>query len=83
MWKVSMGSFSCRIQLSSVPSLDLYKASAQGCSSDTLRSVNGWSFRDDQVILYSRGRVVARLSGAEAALAGALSDSNSDITMTR
>jgi len=83
MWKASLGSASCRIQLSSVPSLDLYKASAQGCSSNVLKTVNGWSIRDDQVILFSRGQVVARLSGAEAALSGRLNGSETELTMTR
>lgn len=83
MWKASVGSASCRIQLSSVPSLDLYKASAKGCSSDALKTVNGWSIRDNQVILFSRGQVVARLSGAEAALSGRLNGSEAEMTMTR
>jgi hypothetical protein len=83
MWKASVNSASCRIQLSSVPSLDLYKASAQGCSSNALKSVNGWSIRDGQVILFSRGQVVARLSGAEAALSGTLNGSEAALTMTR
>ncbi len=82
-WKASIGSTSCRIQLSSVPSLDLYKASAQGCSSDALKTVNAWSIRDNQVILFSRGQVIARLSGAEAALSGSLSGSGAELTMTR
>lgn len=82
-WKAAVGSSSCRIQLSSVPSLDLYKASTQGCSHEGMRSVNGWSFRDDQVLLFSRGKVIARLTGAEAALNGKLSGSDIDVTMTR
>ncbi|MBF9195888.1 AprI/Inh family metalloprotease inhibitor [Microvirga terrestris] len=83
MWKASVGSASCRIQLSSVPSLDLYKASAQGCSSNALKTVNGWSINDNRVILFSRGQVVARLSGVEAALSGTLSGSEAALTMTR
>lgn len=83
MWKANVGSASCRIQLSSVPSLDLYKASAQGCSSNALKTVNGWSIRENQVILFSRGQVVARLSGAEAALSGRLNGSEAEVTMTR
>jgi len=82
-WKASVGSSSCRVQLSNAPSLDLYKASAQGCADDALKTVNGWSFRDDQVTLYSRGQVIARLSGAEAALAGTLNGSRTVLTMTR
>ncbi len=82
-WKASLGSTSCRVQLSSVPSLDLYKATAQGCSGNVLKTVNGWSIRDSQVILFSRGQVVARLSGAEAALSGTLNGSKAELTMTR
>ena len=82
-WRANIGSAACRIQLSSVPSLDLYKASAQDCSSNALRTVNGWSIRDNQVILFSRGQVVARLSGAEAALSGTLNGSETALTMTR
>jgi len=83
MWKASVGSVSCRIQLSSVPSLDIYKATAQGCSDHALKSVNGWNIRDSQVILFSRGQVVARLSGAEASLSGTLNGSEAAMTMTR
>jgi hypothetical protein len=82
-WKASVGSVSCRIQLSSVPSLDLYKASAQGCSNNALKAINGWSIRDNQVILFSRGQVIARLSGAEAALSGRMNGSETELTMTR
>ena len=82
-WNASVGAASCKVQLSSVPSLDLYKASTQGCNNETLRSVNGWSFRENQVILFSRGQVVARLSGAEAALGGTLSPSGAAIRMSR
>jgi hypothetical protein len=82
-WKASVGSASCRIQLSSVPSLDLYRASAQGCASDALKTVNAWSIRDNEVILFSRGQVIARLSGVEAALSGTLSGSRTELTMIR
>jgi hypothetical protein len=82
-WKASAGSVSCRIQLSSVPTLDLYRASPQGCSSDALKAVNAWTIRDNEVILLSRGQVIARLSGAEAALSGTLTGSKTELTMTR
>lgn len=82
-WNAKVGASSCKVQLSSVPSLDLYKASTQGCTHEAMRSVNGWSFRENQVILFSRGQLVARLSGAEAALAGRLNDSGSEISLSR
>lgn len=74
---------SCRIQLSSVPSLDLYKASTSGCANDSLKAVNAWSFRENNVILYSKGNVVARLSGLEASLSGSFNGSDGSLTMTR
>ncbi|MEE1655370.1 AprI/Inh family metalloprotease inhibitor [Microvirga sp. CF3062] len=83
MWNARVSSTSCRVQLSSVPSLDLYKASSQGCSNGALKTVNGWSISDNHVILFSRGQVVARLSGAEAALSGTLNGSETALTMTR
>jgi hypothetical protein len=82
-WNAKVGASSCKVQLSSVPSLDLYKASTQGCTHEAMRSVNGWSFRENQVILFSRGQLVARLSGAEAALTGTLNGSSSEISMSR
>ncbi|WP_262027313.1 AprI/Inh family metalloprotease inhibitor [Microvirga sp. Mcv34] len=82
-WNASTGASSCKVQLTSVPSLDVYKAATQGCKDEAVRSVNGWSFRENQVILFSRGTVVGRLSGQEAALAGTLSGSGSEIRMSR
>jgi hypothetical protein len=82
-WKANVRGTSCKVQLSSVPSLDLYKASTQGCAEEVLRGVNGWTFRENQVILFSRGQLVARLSGAEAALEGSLNGSDSEIRMSR
>lgn len=83
-WKVvdAKGS-ACKIQLSSVPSLDLYKASTSGCSDAGLRSVNGWSLRESTIILFSRGTAVARLSGEEASLKGEMSGSGRSVSMTR
>jgi hypothetical protein len=74
---------SCRIQLSSVPSLDLYKATTSGCMNDSLKGVNAWRFTQDMVVLYSRGKVVARLSGLEASLSGSFSGSEGPLKMTR
>jgi hypothetical protein len=48
-----------------------------------MRDVNGWSFRDNQIILFARGQTVARLSGAEAALTGTLTSSGQSIEMAR
>jgi hypothetical protein len=82
-WNARIGSSFCKVQLSTVPSLDLYKASAQGCSHDSMRNVNGWSFRENQIVLFSRGQLTARLSGAEASLSGTLNGSSEAIEMSR
>lgn len=73
----------CRIHLSTAATLDLYKASASGCSNADLRNVNSWSFGNNTVTLYQRGKVVARLSGQEANLAGTLDGSHGSVRMTR
>jgi hypothetical protein len=74
---------SCRVQLSSTPALDLYKASVSNCPNTTLASVNAWSFGDNQVVLFSRGKVIARLSGAEAELRGKINETQDPLTLTR
>lgn len=74
---------SCTIHLSSVASLDLYKASASKCANEHLRSVNTWSFAEDRVVLFSRGKEVARLSGTEASLDGTIRASGRPLKMTR
>jgi hypothetical protein len=82
-WKAVVGTSSCRVQLSSAPSLDLYKASTQGCTNNALDKVNGWSFREEKILLFSRGEVVARLSGQEASLEGTTSASGTPIQLSR
>src|SRR3712207_7550977 len=37
--------------LSSTPALDLYRASASGCSNQDLSRVNAWDYRDGEVYL--------------------------------
>lgn len=73
----------CRVQLSSVPSLDLYKASTVQCASKPLQEINAWNVVDGDIVLYSRGRVVSRLKGEDAAYSGALNGSGPSITLTR
>ena len=61
----------CRIQLSSSPALDLYRASASGCTNKDLARVSAWDYRDGDVYLYQPGgTVAARLRAAGAALPG-------------
>lgn len=74
---------SCLIHLSSVASIDLYKASVSRCSNGSLREVNAWSFHESRIVLYSRGVEVAQLTGSEAALSGALSKAGTSLEMSR
>lgn len=74
---------SCRVVLSSSPSLDLYKASSSGCSSQDLQSVNAWDLRGNEVYLYARGNVVARMRGGGGNFNGVLAKSGAPVTLSR
>lgn len=76
---------SCRVQLSSSPSLDLYRANATGCSNRDLQQVNAWDYRDGEVYLYQRGgSVVARLRvGSAGTMNGAITKSGAGLSMNR
>ncbi len=75
---------SCRIQLSSSPALDLYRASASGCSNQDLSKVNAWDYRDGEVYLYQTGgSVAARLRGSSSALSGVLAKSGAPLSLSR
>ncbi|WP_445501099.1 AprI/Inh family metalloprotease inhibitor [Microvirga sp. G4-2] len=75
---------SCRIQLSSSPALDLYRASASGCSNQDLSKVNAWDYRDGEVYLYQTGgSVAARLRGSSSALSGVIAKSGAPLTLSR
>jgi hypothetical protein len=83
-WKTTDGKGgTCLIHLSSVASLDLYKASTSKCSIENLRDVNTWSFQNNSVALFSRGAEIAQLTGSEAALDGSLSKAAAPLKMTR
>jgi hypothetical protein len=74
----------CRIQLSSSPALDLYRASASGCSNQDLSKVNAWDYRDGEVYLYQTGgAVAARLRGSSASLSGVLAKSGAPLALAR
>lgn len=74
----------CRIQLSSSPALDLYRASASGCGNQDLSKVNAWDYRDGEVYLYQQGgSVAARLRGSPGALNGVLAKSGAPLTLAR
>lgn len=76
---------SCRVQLSSSPTLDLYRANAAGCVNRDLQKVNAWDYRDGEVYLYqSGGAVVARLRASDGgAMNGAVTKSGAALSMNR
>lgn len=75
---------SCRLQLSSTPALDLYRANAAGCANKDLAKVNAWDYRDGEVYLYqSGGTVAARLRGAGGSLSGVLAKSGAPLSLAR
>ena len=83
-WTAREASGSCRIQLSSTPALDLYKASAAGCANKDLGRVTGWDYRDGEVYLYQPGgAVAARLRVAGGGLEGVIAKSGAPLTLTR
>jgi len=83
-WNAQTSGGSCRVQLSSSPALDLYRASASGCSNQDLSKVNAWDYRDGEVYLYQTGgAVTARLRGSSSSLNGVLTKSGAPLSLTR
>ncbi len=75
---------SCRVQLSSSPALDLYRASAAGCGNKDLARLSAWDYRDGEVYLYQTGgSVAARLRGSPSALSGVLAKSGAPLSLSR
>ncbi len=76
---------SCRVQLSSAPALDLYRANASGCSNRDLQKVTAWDYRDGEVYLYQQGgTVVARLrTSGGGAMDGAVTKSGAALSLSR
>lgn len=76
---------SCRVQLSSSPALDLYRANATGCANRDLQKVNAWDYRDGEVFLYQQGgSVVARLRATDGgAMNGAVTKSGASLSLAR
>ncbi len=74
----------CRVQLSSSPALDLYRASTAGCANRDLARVTAWDYRDGEVYLYQPGgAVAARLNSSGGSMSGALAKSGAPLTLTR
>ncbi|HEX8167605.1 MAG TPA: AprI/Inh family metalloprotease inhibitor [Beijerinckiaceae bacterium] len=83
-WTAREASGSCRVQLSSAPALDLYRASASGCANRDLGRVSAWDFRDGEVYLYQPGgAVAARLRPAGGSLEGVLAKSGAPLSLSR
>jgi hypothetical protein len=75
---------SCRMSLSSAPALDLYRASASGCTNRDLARVTAWDFRDGEVYLYQPGgAVAARLRAGSGGLEGVLAKSGAPLSLAR
>ena len=83
-WTATVAGGSCRVQLTSSPSLDLYRASASGCPSQDLSKIYAWDYRDGEVYLYQTGgAVAARLRGSSGSLNGVLAKSGAPLTLSR
>jgi len=77
------GSAPCRLHLSSVAALDLYKASTAQCGNQALQNVNAWSLRNGEIVLYARGSVVLRARGEGETLHGALEGTSTLVKLSR
>jgi hypothetical protein len=75
----------CRVQLSSSPALDLYRASAGSCQNKELQKVTAWDFRDGEVYLYQPGgAVAARLRVNDGgSMSGAVARSGAGLSLSR
>jgi hypothetical protein len=75
---------SCRVQLSSSPALDLYRASAANCGNKDLAKVTAWDYRDGEIYLYQPGgTVTARLRGSGGSLNGVLAKSGAPLSLSK
>lgn len=74
----------CRVVLSSTPTLDLYRASASGCTNRDLQKISAWDYRDGEVYLYQQGgTVAARLRSSGGSLDGAVTKSGASLSLSR
>jgi hypothetical protein len=75
---------SCRVTLSSTPTLDLYKASSSGCQTRELQRVSAWELRGDEVYLYEPGGgIAARLKQTGRDFQGAAAKTGAPITLSK
>lgn len=83
-WTAQDASGSCRVQLSSAPALDLYRASAGNCGNKDLARVTAWDFRDGEIYLYQPGgTVAARLRSSGGSLSGVMAKSGAPLTLSK
>lgn len=84
-WNASEpGGGTCRVTLSSTPTLDLYRASASGCSNQEIANVNAWDLRGNEIYLYRQGgAVAARMQATPGNMAGAIANSGAPLTLSR
>ncbi len=76
---------SCRVQLSSAPALDRYKATAASCANKDLQKATTWDYQDGEVYLYQPGgNVVARLKASDgSAMNGVVAKSGANLSLSR
>ncbi len=75
---------SCRVTLSSTPTLDLYKASSSGCQSRELQRVSAWELRGDEVYLYEPGGgVAARLKQSGSNFEGSAAKTGAPVSLQK
>lgn len=74
----------CKVQLSSAPAVDLYKASASGCPNKDLAKITAWDQRDGEIYLYQPGgTIAARLRPSGAGYEGVMTKSSAAISLAR
>ena len=75
---------SCRVTLSSTPSLDLYKASSSGCQTRELQRVSAWELRGEEIYLYEPGGgVSARLKQSGRNFEGSAARTGAAVTLSK
>ncbi len=74
----------CRVTLSSTPTLDLYKASSGGCQSRELQRISAWELRGEEVYLYEPGGgVAARLKQTGRNFEGTAAKTGAPVILTK
>jgi hypothetical protein len=74
----------CKVQLSSSPAIDLYKASSSGCSNKELSKITAWNQQDGEIYLYqSGGTIAARLRPSDSGYEGVMTKSSAALRLSR